>query len=113
MAEESERRCLIATWPCGCIGAVMSVGGYPTPADQAQFYKENVEDGALVENVTHDDYMARGGAVVCKHEPQWGGVEERFGYCDDCNKRVEKKKDGTLRAHKSRGFTCSQQAVSA
>lgn len=99
-------RCLIATWPCGCIGAVASVL-YLEPSEQAQFFKENTEDGALIENVTMDEYRARGGVVDCPHDPKWGGTESKYVTCDECGKRVLKKQDGTPRAHTYwRGMKC-------
>lgn len=61
---------LIATWPCGCVGA-LRVLGYGSEGE-ANFYRENADLGAVVETVTWADYESRGGVRTCKHEPKWG-----------------------------------------
>jgi len=95
----------IATYPCGCIGAVALEECWP----QTRFVLENLQDGAVCELVTQEVFVQRGGVQNCKHDPQWGGVESEFADCPRCYRRMKKLTNGRLAAHKCYGRTCSQE----
>ena len=101
---------MIATSPCGCMSAV-ALTHYMDAKEQARFYREQVEDGDRVEVIDPEEYRRRGGVVAtCPHEPKWCGFVSPYGDCPRCHKRVLKKKNGSLRAHKERfDWTCSQE----
>lgn len=62
----------IATYPCGCIGAV-SMAWYMSPRDVELFVRENAGQGSTSQElVTHKEYQRRGGISRCPHSPRWG-----------------------------------------